>query len=139
MSLKAVAAGAVTTVLAWFPLVVLAGFFSAPVLVALFCGILSCSVGGCVAGSVARRSGGVHGVFVALFGLLSGVLLIPLASMIFVMLKVATTSAAEVTAGTSTAYGVEYMELAQFSTALLLLTLLGGYLGGRLGERLRST
>ena len=138
LSLRAIAAGAGKTVLAWFPLAVLAGFLSVPVPVVLLGGILSCFVGGCAAGSVARRPKGIHGFFAGLFGLLVGILLAPLALMIVAMLQVAAASAAEPTAGASTAYGVKYVELAQFSTALLLLTLLGGYLGGRLGERLTS-
>lgn len=107
-------------------------FTTAVVVISLVSGFLAHFAGGYVAGRRANRNGGLHGVMVAVLGFL------------FVVLAVAVVSAIAVaTAGIFLIEGGVPFPAVTLgfaggallaSLALLLLNVLGGFFGGKLGE-----
>lgn len=97
------------------------------VAVALISGFLAYVAGGYVAGRLAGRSGGLNGAMTAVFGLIVGLIL-------GVTLAIGGVVFAEGVAVPPVSFGLAGVALAA-GLVLFVLNLLGGYLGGRMGER----
>jgi hypothetical protein len=107
-------------------------------------GFFAFGLGGCVAGLVAGRSGGLNGLAASLLGgLLAGGAGLAVATLILVMAPAGSVAVGrfekgDSVQGSSAAGMPEIGTIWALSVASVVLPLAGGYLGGRLGERLRG-
>lgn len=102
-------------------------FTASAVVVSLISGFLAYVAGGYVAGRLAGRSGGLNGAMTAVVGLIVGVVLGVILAVIGVVF-------AEGVAIPPVSFGLAGVALVA-GLVLFVLNLLGGFLGGRLGER----
>lgn len=115
---------------------------TASALVGAVAGFVAFALGGCVAGIVAGRSGGLNGLAATLLGALVAV---GVGGAVTVLIVASVASSGPAAGGTfvqvSEGSGPSAAELAGVWAPILawaLLPFAGGYLGGKLGERLRG-
>ncbi len=101
------------------------------VAISLVAGFLSYVVGGYVAARMARYSGGKHGVLTAVFGLVIGLIL----SIVLALLGIVFTGGVAVPPAS---FGLAGSTLVA-GLVLFLVNLLGGFVGGKLGEPVTRT
>jgi hypothetical protein len=96
------------------------------IVVSLLSGFLAYLIGGYAAGRSARVSGGLNGAMTAVFGLVLGIIL----AIIFVFFDLVLTGAVALP---PVSFGMAGAALIA-GLVLFLVNLLGGYIGGKLGE-----
>lgn len=96
------------------------------IVVSLLSGFLAYLVGGYAAGRSARVSGGLNGAMTAVFGVILGIIL----AIIFLSFDLVLTGAVALP---PVSFGIAGMALIA-GLVLFLVNLLGGYIGGKLGE-----
>jgi hypothetical protein len=106
-------------------------FTAGMVIVSLVSGFLAYLAGGYVAARIARRSGGMHGAMTAVFGLAVGI------ALTFVLTAFGAVFV-EGVAAPPVGFGLARQAVMIGGLPLFLINVFGGYVGGKLGEPVRS-